>query len=221
MKLWLVSTVACILITGNSIVQAADIRGSYLETRSCQVYTGPCFANSEIGLMGNDAILAWHVTEGKHNGVDLSGLAVVMVIRASDTLAFAGLDDPKDLKSIVIVDERSSSEQQAALVEFVKQRTGRAGQFIAHVKTAPIEMNLDDVELTGSLTAGSVVKLTTRRARKGDCICANEIAYYPPLTELRNFVPGVAIEAEFTGKGLGNQWSNPNSRSVYMGLFSH
>lgn len=197
----------------------AEIRGTYLETRSCQVYTGPCFANSEIGLTGNDAILAWSVDEGTYQQTDLAGLSVVMVLRANDTLANAGIGDPTEVRSMIIVDENASSAQRDALVEFVKSRTGRAGENVVAVKSAPIVMKLDQVELTGELRAGSMVKLTTRKARKGDCICSNEIAYYPPLTELRNFVPGVSMEAEFNGRGLGIKWSTPNSRSAYMGVF--
>lgn len=196
------------------------MHGSYLETRSCQVYTGPCFANSEIGLTGYDAIMAWNVQDGAHLGVDLDGLSIVMVVRGDETLAHAGLDDPHQIRSILIVDERARPDQKAALIDFVKQRTGKAGNAVQAITMAPIEMTLHQSELIGSLTAGQVVKLTTRRARKGDCICANEVAYYPPLTELSQFVPGVSIEAEFKGRGLGTQWSNPNSRSAYMGLFS-
>ena len=35
---------------------AAQISGDYLETRSADVYTGPCFANAEVGLTGNDEV---------------------------------------------------------------------------------------------------------------------------------------------------------------------
>ena len=40
------------------------------------------------------------------------------------------------------------------------------------------------------------VQLETRRARPDDCICSNESAYYPPLTELANFAPGVTTVGE-------------------------
>ena len=33
--------------------QAANISGEYLEARTCVVYTGPCFANAEMGLTGS------------------------------------------------------------------------------------------------------------------------------------------------------------------------
>ena len=44
---------------------AQQIRGDYIETRSADVYTGSCFANGEVNLVGNEAILAWHVQSGR------------------------------------------------------------------------------------------------------------------------------------------------------------
>ena len=40
-------------------VQAADVTGQYLESRTCDVWTGPCFANAEMNLGGKTALLAW------------------------------------------------------------------------------------------------------------------------------------------------------------------
>jgi translocation and assembly module TamB len=37
---------------------APQITGEYLEARSCDVFTGPCFANSEVGLTGELATMA-------------------------------------------------------------------------------------------------------------------------------------------------------------------
>ena len=38
---------------------AADIHGQYVEARTADIYTGPCFANSEVELTGNLAVLGW------------------------------------------------------------------------------------------------------------------------------------------------------------------
>ena len=50
---------------------AGTITGDYLEVRSCDVYTGPCFANSEMGLTGKEGILLWSVREGAWKGTEL------------------------------------------------------------------------------------------------------------------------------------------------------
>jgi hypothetical protein len=65
---------------GASAAFASGITGDYIEVRSADVYTGPCFANSQVGLEGKQAILAWHVQKGSWQGVDLSGLSVVAVV---------------------------------------------------------------------------------------------------------------------------------------------
>ena len=198
-----------------------SITGTYLESRTCQVYTGPCFANAETALAGREAMLAWNIESGKHNNVDLAGLSVVVATRASETLAHQGFNDPQELKSAIIVDAKATTAQKAALIAFAKEHAGRAGQNIARVDSAPIVMSLDSVELKGELKAGDVVKLTTRKAKPGDCICSNEIQYYPPLAALNRFAAGVAIEAEYKGRGLGATWSTPDSRSAYMGEFNY
>ena len=39
-----------------------NIYGDYVEARTADVYTGPCFANSEVGLTGELAVFGWRVT---------------------------------------------------------------------------------------------------------------------------------------------------------------
>jgi hypothetical protein len=152
-------------------------------------------------------------------GVDISGLNVVMVVRASDTLGFGGLDAPQSIKSLVIVDDRANAGQRDALVAFASKQTGKAGRAVVRVEAKPIRISLDPGTLVGTVHAGTWVNIVTRKARPNDCICTNEVAYYPPLTPLHYFAVGVCTESEFRGKGLGSRWSLPNSRSAYLGEF--
>src|SRR6478752_3368341 len=130
-------------------VAADSLSGTYLESRTCQVYTGPCFANAETALAGREAVMAWNIETGSQDNVDLSGLSVVMVVRGNDTLAYKGVEDPSELKSAVIVDAKATATQREALLTFVKEHTGRAGKEIVRVDAAPIEMSLDSAELNG------------------------------------------------------------------------
>src|SRR3954468_90334 len=130
---------------------AEDISGSYLEARTCQVYTGPCFANAEVNLTGKDALMAWNIEDGKRGGVDLSGLSVILVVAASDTLGFDGVNEPKELKSAILVDEKASEAQRDALVAFAKEHAGRAGEHVVRVDSSPISMSLDTATLVGKL----------------------------------------------------------------------
>lgn len=197
------------------------LQGVYMEARTCQVYTGPCFANGEMGLTGKDAIMAWAVEKGIYNGVKLDGLKVILVVNSQDTLGHQGIAGAGKVKSVVLVDEKASEEQQEALISLAREHAGKAGETIVRVDRSPIDMTLDRTKLTGNLEAGKAVKLVTRKARKGDCICSNEAAFYPPLAQVTSFVPGVTIDGGFRGRGLGSNWSIPDSRTAYMGLFEY
>ena len=51
-----------------SVASAAGIRGDYVEARTADVFTGPCFSNAEVFIYGNHAVLAWKVNEGVMEG---------------------------------------------------------------------------------------------------------------------------------------------------------
>ena len=202
-------------------VEARTVRGTYLEARTCQVYTGPCFANAEASLTGHDAMMAWNIEAGQVDGQDLAGLSVVVVVGADKTLGFKGLGDAETIKSVVLVDEKANQEQAAALVKFAQQHSGPAGKHVQRVDRTPIAMSLDTANLAGKLEAGKSLKLVTRKARETDCICTNETAYYPPLAEVENFATGVTVDGAFRGRGLGRTWSIPATRSAYMATFAY
>lgn len=210
-----------LIALSGSIARATDISGEYLETRTCQVYTGPCFANAETGLAGKDAIMAWSIRQGKHNGIDLTGLKVVVALNSSTTLGHGGIEDAENLRSVVYVDQRATPEQRKALADFARKHSGKAGQYVVRVEESPIEMSLNESELKGVLEAGKNVKIVTRKARQTDCLCMNEVAYYPPLAKVENFAAGVTTIGEFNGRGLGSRWSTPESRSAYMAKFAY
>ena len=220
-RLFEIFGVASVLVLPATSGSADEIRGNYLEARTCQVYTGPCFANGEVGLTGKHAIMSWNIKQGKHEGIDLTGLSVAVVVSASHTLGFAGLSDAKQLKSVVYVDENATPQQHHALLQFVRSHAGKAADNIVEVRSAPIEMELNYAKLTGNLQVGKLVTLKTRKARPQDCICSNESAYYPPLVELAGFVPGVTIEGDVSARALGSRWSIPDSRTAYLGRFHY
>ena len=53
---------SCLLV-GPPAMKAAPPSGNYIEARTCQIYTGPCFANGEVGLTGKDAIMTWQINK--------------------------------------------------------------------------------------------------------------------------------------------------------------
>jgi hypothetical protein len=201
------------------VISADVVSGTYVEARTCQVYTGPCFANGEVGSAGKNAIMTWRIDSGSYAGVDLTGQSVAVVVKASHTLGFKGLDNAESKKANVIVDSKADAEQAAALRSFALLQTGIADSDVAGLLSADIEMQFDHDKLTANVEVGDFARLETRKARPGDCICSNESAYYPPLTKLKGFVPGVTIQGDVSARRLGTRWSIPDSRTAYLGTF--
>ena len=199
-----------------------ELKGDYMETRTCDVYTGPCFANGQGGLVGQDAIMAWSIDRGSYEGVDLAGLKVVVVTTASDTLGFGGtlVCNPEKIRSVVIVDRRAGERERKALVQFASVHAKHAGE-VVKVVSAPISMTIDHFDAAGKLSAGDYAGIETRKLHKGDCVCSNEQTFYPPLCEVKNAIPAFTTEGHYAGPALGTRWSNPGTRSAFLASFSY
>jgi hypothetical protein len=219
-RLSLVGFVLACLVAGAGSVLAGNISGDYLEIRTCSVYTGPCFANAEMGITGREALMAWKIDTGKHNGVDLAGLKAVMAISAGETLGEADrLEGP--VKAVILADEKADRQQREALVDFVKTRAGKLAQSVKKVEFVAIDLKMDQADMVANLKAGRDVNIRTRKLAQGDCVCTNEIVYYPPLTKVDNYAPAFTLEGRYSGRGLGVNWSEPNTRSAFLATFDY
>jgi len=208
------------LLSALAVPGSAALKGDYLEARSADVYTGPCFANSEVGLTGQEAILAWKVHEGSWKGVSLSGLSIVAVVRANATLGDP-YHTPYPARSVLIVDSRASSQQRTALAEFAASKAGDLLDHVVRVETAPIQLTVEHGEHHGvaKLVAGKFAQIETRSLCEGDHICGNESVYYPPLVALSHSMPAFTLDSSFSGQGLGEVWKNVDKRSAFVGTF--
>ncbi len=200
---------------------AAEISGDYLEARTCDVYTGPCFANAEMDLAGKEALLAWKVEQGSWNGVSLDGLAAALVLHAENTLGYDGVFDMRAgrIESVLLVDQAATSRQRQALAAFVKDAAGELAENVVQVTAVPIEMKNDHLEGAGLFSAGDVARIETRELREGDCVCTNEVVYYQPLTEVENSSPAFSKELSFQGEGLNNKFTTRGTRSAFLATF--
>ncbi|HZN11065.1 MAG TPA: DUF1326 domain-containing protein [Blastocatellia bacterium] len=202
--------------------QAQQIYGEYVETRSADVYTGPCFANSEVGLVGDQAILAWRVQKGSWEGVRLDGLSVVGVAKASSTLGDP-YSNPYPAKAVLILDERATPEQRAALQSFARSMAGELFKDVVRTETSPISLEMEyhgEHPAAARLEAGTLAGIRTRLLSERDHLCGNETAQYAPLAPTAHSMPAVALLDEFKGEGLGSSWTNRDKRSAYVGHFA-
>ncbi|HUG90679.1 MAG TPA: DUF1326 domain-containing protein [Planctomycetaceae bacterium] len=202
-------------------VDAATIKGQYLEARTCSVYTGPCFGNAEIGLAGKEAVLAWKVEQGTWKDVSLDGLGVALVLSAEGTLGFDEVFDMDAgrIESVILVDENASREQQRALVDFVKDSARRLTGNVQKVQSVPFKLENDHLEGQGVFSAGDLAKIETRALQKGDCVCSNEIIFYLPLTDVDNYSPAFSKTSSFQGDGLDKRWTGGGERGAFLATF--
>ena len=209
-----------VLVLSSLPVTAQQIRGDYLETRSADVYTGQCFANGEVNLVGNEAILAWHVQSGTWDGVPLQGLTVAAAVRAKSTLGDP-YENPYPAKSVLLVDEQATEQQRAALVKFAQHMGGELLKNVEQVFPVPMELVVS-AEHHGAamLRAGQFVTVQTRSIGNKDHLCGNEVTFYPPLAQMAHSMPAVALTDSYRGPGLGVSWDLHGKRSAFVGTFA-
>jgi hypothetical protein len=220
MRSCLAIIVLIVIVCVSALVSAQQIRGDYLETRSADIYTGACFANGEVNLVGNEAILAWRIRSGSWNGVPLQGLTVAAAVRANGTLGDP-YENPLPAKAVLLVDDQASAPQRAALTSFAQHMGGDLLKNVEQV--IPIQMELVvNAERHGAtrFRAGQFATVQTRPIGESDHLCGNEVTYYPPLTELKHSMPAVALTDTYTGPGLGVSWNLHGKRSAFVGAFA-
>src|SRR3984893_10159051 len=168
-------------------IPSHSIYGDYIEARTADVYTGPCFANSEAGLIGNLAVFGWKVDQRSWQGVDLDGVSVVAAVKAKNTLGNV-YETAYPVKAVLIIDEKATPEQRMALRSFARKMGGDLLEAIVEVDYQTISLtfvNNDMHSMQATLTAGALANIQTRAMNEGDHICRNEETWYPPLTKTK------------------------------------
>src|SRR5260370_12932266 len=192
---------AAVAVSAN--LPPTHVRGEYIEARTADVYTGPCFANAEVGLTGDLAVMGWKIEKGSVQGVNLDGLSVMGVIRASNTLGdVTATADP--VKAVLVIDERANAEQRLALKGFAQKMGGQLLADVVHVEYQPIEFSVADNTVHSRkavMTAGNMVKLETRPLTEGDQLCHNESVWYEPLTPVAHAMPPHTVPIAYSRNG--------------------
>jgi hypothetical protein len=218
---------------GNGKGDAAVIRGEYVEARTADVFTGPCFSNAEVFVYGNRAVLAWKATEGSWKGVDLRGLCVAAAINGNTTFSE---DQPDKATAALIVDSKAGSQEREALIDMAKTLGGVRLGHITTVTIARMSLTLErhasersdsSHEAHGMPSspracfwAAGLAQIVTRPLDERDHACGNEVIAYPPLSKAVNAQPAYTLGHEFKGPGLDARWNDPNCRSSFVGHFA-
>ncbi|MBI1357351.1 MAG: DUF1326 domain-containing protein [Acidobacteria bacterium] len=219
MKKFALAAVAAALTLTASL--SAEIRGKYLETRNAEIYASHCFANSEAGIKGDLAVMAWSIESGEAAGVDLQGLSVVAVVKASSTIGNPFLS-PLPTKTMLIFDEKATPEQRVALEAFARRSAGELISEVVKTEIAPISLdahgNLHAKQAT--LVAGDLVKVSTRAIEASDSLCHMDNIYYQPMVELEHAMAAHALQQSVKYDSVGVNMNEYRRSSVYLGAFA-
>lgn len=221
-----------LVLFGSGVTRAGDtgVRGDYVEARTADVFTGPCFSNAEVFIYGSQAVMAWKVNEGSFQGVDLKGLSVAAAVKGTTTFSE---DKPEQAKAVLIVDEKADVYQREALVALAKTLGGKRLDNVVAIKTSRISMKVENHTASAaevghgmphapraSFWAAGLAKIVTRPLDEGDHFCGNEVVAYAPLSRGVDVLPAYTLGNEFKGAGLGGNWDDPNCRSSFVGRFA-
>jgi len=217
MTRWLIPAIFAMFILALP-VRAEGISGQYIEARTCDVWTGPCFANAEMNLGGKHAVLGWKVDSGSIDNVRLDGLSIVAVVAASDTL---GLEQTGPAKAVLIVDSRASAQQREALIRLARKQSGDLVRNVVAVEGAKVVLDVIPCKDGGCarLEAGKARVETRCLDSHHDKVCGNESAFTPPLSKDVKARPAMAVEHSFTGKSFDETWKDSERRGAYVGSF--
>src|SRR5437867_12722236 len=219
------TTLAILLLAAGPALAAKElapgISGNYLEVRSCDVYTGPCFANGEMGLSGKEAVIVWAVREGSWQGVALDGLNVIAVVKTDDTMGDLRYQ-PRSGPAVLITDAAASAKQKEALADLARAMAGNLIQKVVELKSAKMDVAIGTCAKAGcaSVKAGDLVEISTRCLGGNDHLCGNEENFYPPLTKVNGALSAYTELAAFRGRDLNATWELTGRRSAYLGTFA-
>ena len=165
--------------------------------------------------------MAWKVDEGGWNGATLEGLSVALVLKADGTLGDDGVFpmQPGTVRSVILVDDQASDDQQAALVDFVKESSPELTRHVVSIEKTPITLENDYYTVEGVFKAGHMAEIRTRKLGHNDCICTNEMVFFRPLTEVNSATPAYSVTQSYVGDALKSKWSLSGSRSAFLAVF--
>lgn len=220
MKIIRLSAVLALALAAAGIAGAAEVRGTYLEARNAEIYASHCFANSETGIRGDLATMAWKIESGSLGGVSLDGLSVAAVVKASATLGDP-FGSPLPTKTVLIFDERADAEQRAALESLAKRAAGELISDIVAREAAPVtlEAHGDLHAKRVSFRAGELARIETRAIENSDSLCHLDNIYYQPLVELDHAMAAFSVVNSYHGPALDTSYDDFNRSSAYLGTF--
>ena len=205
-----------VAVTGlvfSSHAENVSLRGDYVEVRTASVFAGACHFNGEVVTTGRDALMAWNVTSGKWQGVDLTGVRVMAIVSADSNLA----ENSAARRSEIVIDSQASRTQTLAMVNALKEKYAASLGNVVAVRSAPISFERSG-RTYAVVTNDAAINV---EAMPNDLCCKMpNLIWYAPLVGLENRKVGYTSKALYSGKTVGEPWSRSGENSAFYGSFS-
>jgi hypothetical protein len=205
--------IAVTALVFSSQAENVSLRGDYVEVRTASVFAGACHFNGEVVTTGRDALMAWNVTSGKWQGVDLTGVRAMAIVSADANLA----EDNAARKSEIVIDSQASRTQALAIVNALKEKYAASLGKIVTVRSAPISFERSG-RTYSVVTNDAAINV---EAMPNDLCCKMpNLVWYAPLVGLENRKVGYTSRALYSGTSVGEPWSRSGENSAFYGSFS-
>ena len=196
----------------SSQAESVSVRGDYVEVRTASVFAGACHYNGEVVTTGREAMMAWNVTSGKWQGVDLSGVRVMAIV-SSD----ANLGDKNAARQSEIVIDSPSRSQSLAMLNALKEEYAASLGNIVKVRNAPIKFVREGKTFA---VAADDATIDVEAMPNDLCCKMPNLVWYTPFVGLENRKVGYTTNAAYSGNTVGEQWSRAGENSAFYGSFS-
>ena len=197
----------------SSQAENVSLRGDYVEVRTASVFAGACHYNGEVVTTGRDAMMAWNVTSGKWQGVDLTGVRVMAIVSADANLS----EDNAARQSEIIIDSNASRQQALAMVNALREKYAASLGKVVEVRSAPIRFERNG-RTYAVVTNEAAIDV---EAMPNDLCCKMpNLVWYSPLVGLENRKVGYTSKALYSGKVVGEPGSRSGENSAFYGTFS-
>lgn len=205
--------VAVSALVFSSQAENVSLRGDYVEVRTASVFAGACHYNGEVVTTGRDAMMAWNITSGQWQGVDLSGVRAMAIVSADVNLG----EQNAARQSEIIIDSKASRTQALAMMNALKEKYAASLGKIIEIRSAPISFERNG-RTYAVVTNEAAINV---EAMPNDLCCKMpNLVWYTPLVGLENRKVGYTEKALYSGKTVGEPWSRSGENSAFYGTFS-
>lgn len=194
--------------------ESAGVSGDYVEARTASVFAGACHYNGELTTTGRDAVMAWRVTSGEWNGVDLANVRFVAIVSAEDNLS----NGSAARRSEIIINDEATHTQAAAVLDLLRNKYAAALGQVVSVRSAPVSFTHEGKSY--SVSAPGIASLDIEAMPNDLCCKMPNMVWYAPLVPVLNRKVGFTRKALYAGDAVGDTWQRSGENSAFYGGFS-